>query len=1105
MPRLTLDYLEHHVQEEIFRRGRGYYRRGAVLSCEETGAGIEGRVQGSARRPYRVQITFENGDISPDCNCPYDWDLWCKHAVALALKYLDQKASPLNKNLLNRAQNIVPFPLPDPEARAFGKAVGARRVSPDPQPPIPDAPPPLDLLSLVRSEKPPAERPPQEQQGYRYALEPDPEGLRVYVLSSAPGRPRPLKNLQSLIDWYSPYYTYGYGYRIQRQTDDRNDMILRYLLQHVTREYEWQRGRREWHFVKYEKVGPLLHLLSWSDAVLDWAARTPIRFPDETLRLVLSVDRKDAETLLVHPIWRSPSGERPLEAVFIYPSYPGAPSWAWTGDAFYRVGRDAARLAVRLAGRQEIEVSGDDVPLLTLRLAQSPPPGVEVALSEAVKTAARRLAPRPVLTLDARRLRVAATLAFDYEGRRVGQETSHPYLGPPAREGEFAVWVERHEEAERAAVERLKACRFAQAAEEWRIEGDAALDFVALHLPDLAQTWDLYGVEKLKRLQPRALSFSVSVGFGKGIDWFDVEVECRAGEETFDVSTLARLLASGKKYIRLNDGAYAAIPKERVEQVWKAVADLDAEPSEDNRFRLPAFHAPALLDALDETAQRIDNSLQVQDPFRGFVEKLRSFSGIDAVGLPAHLQAILRPYQVAGFQWLHFLKDYRLGGILADDMGLGKTLQALTLIQKSKETDGPAPSLVVAPASVVFNWQAEAARFTPGLTVLPLVGLDRHDRFDRIEGSDVVVTNYALLRRDIDRLKDVPFRHAILDEAQNIKNPESVTARASRQLDAQHRLVLTGTPIENRLSELWSIFHFLMPGFLRPYARFQTEYEKPIQVRQDRECEARLRRRIHPFILRRLKQDVEKDLPEKTETTTYCDLLPEQRTLYREVLQTVRQEVLDRIERQGIQRSHISILSALLRLRQVCCHPKLLGLPVPEKRLASAKFDALKDLVQEIVSEGHRILLFSQFVSMLRIVREWLDREGIVYEYLDGRTRDRQARVTRFNEDEKVPLFLISLKAGGTGLNLTGADYVIHYDPWWNPAVEDQATDRAYRIGQTRNVFVYRLITRGTVEEKIIELQKRKRDLAEGVLGVDKALSKALTKEDIEDLFRLEG
>ncbi|MSS70862.1 MAG: hypothetical protein EXS64_05170 [Candidatus Latescibacteria bacterium] len=1103
MPILTLDYLERHVQEEIFQRGQRYYRRGAVLSCEETKEGVQGRVQGSAKRPYRVEISTENEDLSPECNCAYDWDLWCKHAVALALKYLDQKTPPASRkeNLLDRVQNLVSFPLPDPVARASGQdtPVAPRRLPPAPGPQPPTS---LDLLSLVRSETPSAEQLPPDQEGYRYALEPDPEGLRVYILTPAAGRLRPLKNLQSLIDWYSPYSVNAFGSdaRSDRQTDDCDEMVIRYLLQHVTREHEWQRGQREWHFVKYEKVGPLLHLLSCSDAVVDWATRTPIRFPDETLCLVLNVDRKDPEALLVRPVWRSPSGEHPPGTVCIYPSYPGAPSWAWAGNAFYRVRRDAARLAVRLADRQEVEVSGDEIPLLTLRLAKDPPPGVEVILSTEVKTAARRVTPRPVLTMDARRLKVTATLDLDYEGRRISQETPHPYLGPPVQEGEFTVWVERDEEAERAAVERLKACGFARTAEgEWGVDGDAALDFVTLHLTDLSQTWDLYGAEKLKKLQPRTFNFNVSVGFGKGIDWFDVEVECRAGEETFGVAMLARLLASGKKYVRLNDGTYAAIPQERVEQVWKAVADLDVEPSGDNLFRLPAFHAPALLDAIAD-----EGMAQVQDQVRRFVEKLRSFSGIEEVNLPENLQATLRPYQVSGFQWLHFLKDYRLSGILADDMGLGKTLQALTLLQKAKEMEGPMPSLVIAPASVVFNWQAEAARFTPGLTTLPLVGLDRHEQFSQIERSDVIITNYALLRRDIDRLKAIRFRFAILDEAQNIKNPESVTAMASRQLDAHHRLVLTGTPIENRLSELWSIFHFLMPGFLHTYTRFQAEYEKPIQVHGDRESETRLRRRIHPFILRRLKQDVEKDLPEKTETTTYCELLPEQRTLYREVLQTARREVFEKIERQGIQRSHISILSALLRLRQVCCHPRLLNLPVPEERLVSAKFEALTELVQEIVSEGHRILLFSQFVSMLKIIRDWLDSEGIVYEYLDGRTRDRQARVNRFNEDEKVPIFLVSLKAGGTGLNLTGADYVIHYDPWWNPAVEDQATDRAYRIGQTKNVFVYRLITRGTVEEKMIELQKRKRDLAEGVLGVDKVLSKALTPEDIEDLFRLD-
>ena len=432
------------------------------------------------------------------------------------------------------------------------------------------------------------------------------------------------------------------------------------------------------------------------------------------------------------------------------------------------------------------------------------------------------------------------------------------------------------------------------------------------------------------------------------------------------------------------------------------------------------------------------------------------------------------------------------------------TVQALALLLKSKKQEGKKPSLVVVPASVVTNWQEEAEKFAPSLSVLDLTGPGRADRFAKIGDHDLCVTNYALLRRDVERLAEIDFRYVILDEAQNIKNPESQTARASKRLRADHRLALTGTPIENRLSELWSIFDFLMPGLLGSLSRFRQQYEAPITVRADREAEARLRRRIYPFILRRMKQEVAKDLPEKFESVLHCDLLPEQRALYRDVLALTRKTLFAEIEEKGIARSAISILAALLKLRQVCCHPRLLKLPVEPDRLVSAKMEMLEEMVAELVAEGHRALIFSQFTEMLAIIREWLDEEEIPYEYLDGSTKDRAERVRHFNEDESVPLFLISLKAGGTGLNLTGADYVIHFDPWWNPAVEDQATDRAYRIGQTKNVFAYKFICKGTVEDKLVELQKRKRDLVAGVLGAESSLGKSLTREDLEDLFSFE-
>ena len=447
---------------------------------------------------------------------------------------------------------------------------------------------------------------------------------------------------------------------------------------------------------------------------------------------------------------------------------------------------------------------------------------------------------------------------------------------------------------------------------------------------------------------------------------------------------------------------------------------------------------------------------------------------------------------------------YGLNGILADDMGLGKTLQALTAVQKAKEEDGPMPTLVICPTTVVFNWESEIQKFAPTLSCLKLAGVERKQMFKEIPNYDVIITSYALVRRDIEKLKEINFRYIILDESQNIKNAMSQTAQAVKKLQAQHKLALSGTPIENKLEELWSVFDFLMPGFLFNVAEFNYRYVTPIMERQDKTVEKRLKLQIFPFILRRMKRDVAKDLPDKVENMAYCELTDEQRDFYLEVLDSTKEELFKSIELNGLEKSRMSIFSALLRLRQICCHPKLYDKDHVKGVMQSGKFEYLKGMLEQIIQEKHRVLLFSQFVDMLDIIKGWLERSGIPYEYLTGKTKDRQAAVENFNNNPNIPIFLISLKAGGTGLNLTGADYVIHYDPWWNPAVEDQATDRAYRIGQTKKVFVYRLITKNTVEEKIQKLKQDKRNLVDSVISVDRNIGKTLTYADLQDIFTLD-
>jgi len=470
--------------------------------------------------------------------------------------------------------------------------------------------------------------------------------------------------------------------------------------------------------------------------------------------------------------------------------------------------------------------------------------------------------------------------------------------------------------------------------------------------------------------------------------------------------------------------------------------------------------------------------------------------------LDANFNAELRPYQQQGLNWLQFLRDYQFNGILADDMGLGKTVQTLAHLLLEKQSGRmEKPSLVIMPTSLVGNWRREIEQFAPELKVLVLHGSERHGLFEKITVHDVVLTTYPLLHRDQDILLKEVFHYIILDEAQYIKNPKSQTAQIAYKLKANHRLALTGTPMENHLGELWSIYHFLMPGFLNDLKRFQQLFRKPIENDADGERQKQLNQRIAPFLLRRTKDEVLEDLPDKTEIISTITLQGEQRDLYEAVRLAMDEKVRKEVANKGLARSQIMILDALLKLRQTCCDPRIVSLPQAKKVNQSAKLTFLMEILPEMVEEGRKILVSSQFTKMLALIEAELKKEGIGYSKLTGQTRKRDEAINNF-QTGKVPVFLISLKAGGVGLNLTAADTVIHYDPWWNPAVERQATDRAHRIGQKKAVFVYKLVTEGTVEEKIIALQQKKQALADAVYS-GKAGEKAnsISSEDLSDLL----
>ena len=573
-----------------------------------------------------------------------------------------------------------------------------------------------------------------------------------------------------------------------------------------------------------------------------------------------------------------------------------------------------------------------------------------------------------------------------------------------------------------------------------------------------------------------------------GIDWFELSGEVDFGEHSIKLPELLSALSRGDTTVRLDDGSLGIVPEDWLQQ-YGILAGLGQAGEDHVRFSTAQV---SLLDAL----LAAQPSVEVDERFLELRQQLHDFSGVHEVAEPQGFEGELRTYQREGLGWLKFLQTFRLGGCLADDMGLGKTVQMLAILEELKQkSDKQRPSLIVVPKSLMFNWAQEISRFTPNLTHIEYAGVDRAALRDSFSKQDIILTTYGTLRRDIAIIKDVQFAYAVLDEAQTIKNASSQVAKAARLLHAEHRVALSGTPIENHLSDLWSIFEFLNPGMLGRSSVFKLYASDA----KDQQARSVLAQGLRPFVLRRTKAQVATELPDKFEETIYCRMGRRQRQLYEELRDHYRDSLLGMIKSQGMGKSQMHVLEALLRLRQAACHPALLDRGQQEE--AYAKLDILVPHLEELIEENHKSLVFSQFTSMLSIVKQHLDKKGIRYAYLDGQTRRRKQVVEEFQNDPDVPVFLISLKAGGLGLNLTAAEYVFLLDPWWNPAVETQAIDRAHRVGQTNQVFAYRLICRDTVEEKILDLQKQKRELADAILEEKGNMLKSLTAEDVRLLL----
>ncbi|HSY23371.1 MAG TPA: SNF2-related protein [Polyangiaceae bacterium] len=1099
-----------------YLRGYDYVRRHAVENIVIEDAGARGNVRGTDADPYRVTLQLTPNGFSSSCTCPAYASSnggHCKHVAALLIALRDQaRGAQPRPAAAAPAQNGVHYTVHggtvhvagvDGEGRrskrararamkaAQHAALSARGLVPPTTGP--------SVASGVDAWMPEPMPPAPKQIEYRLQVKQvghgqSTAGALTITLLDPDGRVPLLPSALLLA-------------QDQHPTPDRD--AIRLLAR-----FENQGPRRVGIDVRGEDASDLLPLLRGRRVIVE-PQMMELRFGDEPLRPRFDLElANDGTSILVRTSFQRQGDPRRF-TVSSGAWFEGSPGWyvdaqeGWARPIDRRVSPAGVRRLLRLPAITEPverlpELVMQGLPRVALEVGAELPDLSQVA--EVVDLVpAFRVSAGGTLTEAQVSLR-AAYEDVEIDVRADGM-TLPVIVKPPAPgSGKRARCIRCDIAAQQIAASKLAELGLSAAEDgnKFVARGDEAIRFWTEGIASLPETWDIFVPDDLVEVNVRDEALTANARVSSGVDWLSLRLNFESEGVAVTQEELARCLAEGRRYVRLADGSFAKLDPLKVREVLLRQAEILATGG-GNGGRLPLSQAGRVEDLLAQVG-RASVSGEAKDIFK----KLKDIDEIKGAKKPRNLKANLRPYQEQGFHWLWFLHEIGSGGVLADDMGLGKTVQTLALLLAVKAADEkiegrrkPFKALIVAPTSVVTNWLREMDKFAPSLRHALWHGAERKERQDELEDADVVVTSYALLRRDEEMLKEIPWRYVILDEAQQIKNPLSATARAAKRLRADRRLALSGTPIENRLSEIWSIFDFVSPGLLGPLEKFEERYSRPIDA-GDRTAAERLRATIHAFILRRTKSEVARDLPEKIEADQFCEMTGEQSALYGAVLKEVRAQVMGEVERQGIGRSHIQILAGLTRLRQAACDPRLLGLPREFGDEDSGKLVALRDLIQTSIAGGHKVLVFSQFVSMLQLIKRAMDEDGVRYAYLDGSTKDRQSVVETFQHENGPPVFLISLKAGGSGLNLTAADTVIHFDPWWNPAVEDQATDRAHRIGQTKVVTTYRLIAKGTIEEKIIELGEKKRELVGAVLAEDIGGAKKLTKGDLEDLFKFD-
>lgn len=1084
------------VGDVFAQRGKEYFEHDKVLEFIELDdvRGVDARVEGKASRVYKVSLEFgSRGGLKSNCDC-LTKGKHCKHVAATLYEILDDQQEDINSD----EEEVV---IPDTFSMWFGG---------------------MEKSDLGHS--PALIYPDNVKQRLLYVLEPEPHSrhvglhfLTARILKDGRYGKTNAYQASNILGHNIPQYILSSDEHILKTV--ANDCSLSVSLRNYTLKGEaglallrslLATERCYWR----DHTTPALKLAEKCTGDFFWESD---QHGAQHLQLALQSSIEKGYVLATSPPWYIDSKNHlagPVES----------------GQS-----ADVAELLLNVP-KLDLECSDEDLE----DIAEQLPEGVPVP--KRLHYQRRSVAPTAAVQLLSEELQLdrpqlekrhIVALVFDYEGHKLAFGASENSIFRTVSNG-VVIDFERDREAEGEAVSCLYDAGLHALVDDYlpRNRKHISKHYFSLHDHNYWPEWVLHEVPVLKekgfdveisqdfayrmeKAQSWQLdmgnhgdkgnglmgqtSFTVTLDDGEAIDLIEV-LGRWVGTNPALLQKDALLDLQGKETVALPllDGRMLAAPGEMVANILHYMLDVFAS----NKPQEVMLSAPQML-ALEESLKESEVPVQVSsNVWLQHMKKLSDMQTVPVCEVPTTLQAELRDYQREGLNWLQLLREMQLNAILADDMGLGKTVQALAHILTEKEQGRlETPAVVIAPTSLMYNWRREAEKFAPSLKVLVLHGSERAKHFGSLQEYDLVLTTYPLLVRDFEVLQAQPWHLLILDEAQYIKNPRSKMAQQVRKLNATHKLCMTGTPMENHLGELWAQFDFLMPGYLYDQKNFMQLFRKPIEKEGDAARQEALNLRVRPFLLRRGKEEVAAELPPKTEMVRSIDLNDQQREMYESVRLAMQKKVRDAVATLGMDKSHIIVLDALLKMRQVCCDPRLVkGVGQEGVAPSSAKLGLLREMLVEMIEEGRRILLFSQFTGMLKLIEEELQTLNIEYVTLTGKTKDRETPVNRFQNGE-VPLFLISLKAGGVGLNLTAADTVIHYDPWWNPAAESQATDRAHRIGQNKSVFVYKLITEGTVEEKILELQSRKRELADGMYQKEASQKQLWTPDDMDALF----